>query len=75
MLNVLFTIDVEVWCDGWQDIDRKFPDAFGRLHPRTGGEYGLAFPVACPERPWPKGKCVSSSRFLPGASDKSRCQK
>jgi len=28
MLNVYFTIDVEVWCDSWLDIDRKFPDAF-----------------------------------------------
>lgn len=45
MLDVFFTVDVEVWCDGWEDIDRKFPDAFRRYiygsTPR--GDFGLPF--------------------------------
>ena len=27
MMNVFITVDVEVWCDGWNDIDSKFPHA------------------------------------------------
>jgi len=44
-LDVFFTIDVEVWCDGWRDIDAKFPDAFRRyIHgPTPKGQYGLPF--------------------------------
>lgn len=30
MLEVFLTIDVEVWCDGWNDLDAKFPSAFER---------------------------------------------
>lgn len=41
MLDVFFTIDVEVWCDGWQDIDGKFPAAFQRYIYGPGGQYGL----------------------------------
>lgn len=29
-LEVIFTIDVEIWCDGWRDIDDKFPSALER---------------------------------------------
>ena len=28
MLNVFITIDVEIWCDGWDAIDENFPSAF-----------------------------------------------
>jgi len=28
MLDVFFTVDVEVWCDGWNNIDERFPSAF-----------------------------------------------
>lgn len=28
MLNVFFTVDVEIWCNGWNDIDARFPAAF-----------------------------------------------
>ena len=28
MLDVSFTVDVEVWCNGWDDLDKKFPRAF-----------------------------------------------
>ena len=27
MLNVFFTIDVEIWCNGWHNIDAKFANA------------------------------------------------
>jgi hypothetical protein len=45
MLNVFFTIDVEVWCGGWNDIDAKFPRAFERhIHGRTPqGDFGLPY--------------------------------
>ena len=45
MLDVFFTIDVEIWCDGWADIDRKFPDAYRKyvLGPTSSGDYGLPF--------------------------------
>lgn len=45
MLNVFFTIDVEVWCDGWQNIDEKFADAFDRhIYGNTPqGCYGLPY--------------------------------
>jgi hypothetical protein len=43
MLNVYFTVDVEVWCGGWKDIDVKFPQAFQKYiyGPTPQGEYGL----------------------------------
>lgn len=41
MLEVFFTIDVEVWCDGWQDIDAKFPSAFERYLRGPGRRGGL----------------------------------
>jgi len=45
MLNVFFTVDVEVWCDGWRDLDARFPEAFRRYvygaTPR--GEFGLRY--------------------------------
>jgi peptidoglycan/xylan/chitin deacetylase (PgdA/CDA1 family) len=45
MLDVLITVDVEIWCDGWQDIDARFPDAFRRyIHgPTAEGDYGLPY--------------------------------
>jgi hypothetical protein len=45
MLDVFFTVDVEVWCDGWDDIDRKFPDAFRQYVYGTTprGDYGLPY--------------------------------
>lgn len=43
MLPVFFTVDVEVWCDGWQDLDERFPDAFRRYvyGPTPQGSFGL----------------------------------
>ncbi|MDE2614630.1 MAG: hypothetical protein KGL78_14395 [Burkholderiales bacterium] len=48
MLNVFLTTDVELWCDGWRDIDAKFPDAFRRYiyGPTPTGEVGLRYQAA-----------------------------
>lgn len=45
MLNVFFTVDVEIWCDGWSNIDEVFPSAFRRYvyGPTANGDYGLPF--------------------------------
>ena len=43
MLDVFFTVDVEIWCDGWVNIDSRFPRAFDQyVYGRTPqGEVGL----------------------------------
>lgn len=48
MLDVFMTADVEVWCDGWEDIDQKFARAFDRYiyGPTPSGHYGLPFQLA-----------------------------
>jgi hypothetical protein len=45
VLDVLFTIDVEIWCDGWNNIDEKFPNSFRKyIYGETQkGEFGLPF--------------------------------
>lgn len=45
MLNVYLTVDTEIWCDGWSNIDAKFPDAFQKyIYGKTSkGDYGLPF--------------------------------
>lgn len=45
MLDVFFTVDVEVWCDGWQNIDQKFPSAFRKyIYGHTAkGDFGLPY--------------------------------
>ncbi|MES2878574.1 MAG: polysaccharide deacetylase [Pseudomonadota bacterium] len=45
MLNVFFTVDVEVWCKGWLHIDKKFPDAFRKYiyGPTPRGCFGLPY--------------------------------
>jgi hypothetical protein len=44
-MNVLFTVDTEIWCPSWQRLDADFPAAFDRfIGGRTAqGDYGLAF--------------------------------
>ena len=45
MLDVFFSVDVEVWCDGWNNLDEKFPEAFKRYiygH-TTRGDYALPY--------------------------------
>lgn len=45
MLDVFITVDVEIWCDGWNDLDSKFPSAFDKyIYGRTAsGDFGLPF--------------------------------
>ncbi|MDC8760583.1 polysaccharide deacetylase family protein [Janthinobacterium fluminis] len=45
MLDVFFTVDVEIWCDGWKNIDAKFPAAYSRyiLGPTPAGAFGLPY--------------------------------
>ncbi len=45
MTQVFFSTDTEIWCDGWQNIDRKFPEAFRRYvyGPTRRGDRGLGF--------------------------------
>lgn len=45
MLDVFITLDVEIWCDGWDDIDAKFPAAFRRyVYGETPqGNFGLPY--------------------------------
>jgi hypothetical protein len=45
MLDVFFTVDVEIWCNGWENIDAKFPAAFRQyIHgPTPAGEVGVGY--------------------------------
>jgi len=45
MLEVFFTVDVEVWCDGWHNIDQEFPEAFRKYiyGPTPKGDFGLPY--------------------------------
>jgi len=45
MVDVLFSVDVEIWCDGWKEIDRKFPLAFRQyVYGSTpDGDFGLPY--------------------------------
>lgn len=44
-LNVYYTVDVEVWCDGWSDIDAKFPSCFRQYidGATPAGDFGVGF--------------------------------
>ncbi len=43
MVRVLFTVDTEIWCGGWDRLDERFPDAFKRYvyGPTAGGDCAL----------------------------------
>lgn len=43
MLDVFFTVDVEIWCQGWDDLDRKFGAAYRTYvyGPTPAGNYAL----------------------------------
>lgn len=45
MIDVFFTVDVEIWCDGWHGIDEKFPEAFRKYiaGETSQGNYGVAY--------------------------------
>lgn len=51
-LNVFLTCDVEIWCNGWKDLDQRFPDAFNRYiyGPTKEGDFGLEYQVKELER-------------------------
>lgn len=44
-MDVFFSVDVEIWCDGWLNLDAKFPQAFKRyIYGSTPkGNYGLPY--------------------------------
>ncbi len=43
MLNVFVTVDTEVWCNGWNDLDKKFPEYFKKYvyGPTADGDFAL----------------------------------
>ncbi len=41
VLEVFFTVDVEVWCGGWTRLDAEFPSAFERYVHGPGRQGGL----------------------------------
>jgi len=45
MLKVYFTVDVEIWCDGWNNIDSKFNSSFqSYIYGQTKkGDFGLPY--------------------------------
>lgn len=45
MLDVFFTVDVEIWCGGWHGIDERFSESFKRYiyGPTAQGNYGLPY--------------------------------
>ena len=45
MMDILLTSDVEIWCNGWENLDATFAQAFNRyIYGRTKhGDYGLEF--------------------------------
>lgn len=44
-MDVFLTADIEIWCNGWQDIDSKFESSFQKyIYGKTpSGEFGLAY--------------------------------
>lgn len=48
MLDVFITVDVEVWCDGWKNIDEKFSKSFQKYiyGPTKKGNYGLPYQIS-----------------------------
>jgi hypothetical protein len=45
VLDVFLTWDVEIWCDGWNDLEGQFPAAYRRYvyGPTRDGNYALPF--------------------------------
>jgi len=43
MLNVFITVDTEIWCGAWEDLDRKFPESFKSYvyGPTSDGNWAL----------------------------------
>lgn len=56
-MNVFLTFDIEVWCNGWDDLDRSFPASFERYvygH-STHGDFALPQTLAILNRHGLKG--------------------
>ncbi len=43
MLNVFFTVDVEIWCGSWTDLEARFSEAFQRYIYGPDGHFGLPY--------------------------------
>jgi hypothetical protein len=43
MLNVFITVDTEIWCNGWDNLDQKFPESFKKYvyGPTAKGNFAL----------------------------------
>lgn len=43
MLNVFITVDTEIWCNGWDNLDQKFPEYFKKYvyGETTEGDFAL----------------------------------
>ena len=43
MLNVFITVDTEIWCNGWDNLEQKFPDSFKKYvyGPTNKGDFAL----------------------------------
>ena len=56
-MNVFLTFDIEVWCSGWDDLDRSFPGSFERyVYGRSPhGDYALPETLATLNRHGLKG--------------------
>ena len=56
-MNVFLTFDIEVWCNGWADLDRAFPGSFERyVYGRSPyGDYALPRTLAILNRHGLKG--------------------
>jgi hypothetical protein len=56
-MNVFLTFDIEVWCNGWNDLDRAFPGSFERyVYGRSShGDYALPQTLAILNRHGLKG--------------------
>lgn len=65
MLDVFFTVDVEIWCDGWLNIDEKFPHAFRKyIYGLTSsGDYGLPYQLDVLNDHGLKGVCFIEPLF------------
>lgn len=44
-MKVFITIDTEIWCNGWSDLDRQFPKCFEQYvyGPTSRGNYALPY--------------------------------
>jgi hypothetical protein len=65
MLNVIFSVDVELWCDEWEHLDSQFAETFQRyIYGTTAeGDFGLPFTLQQLEQHGLKGVFFVESLF------------